>query len=111
MDNPEILSTLDTEDTGRRQTKHKNTTQRRTVNRRATQTPLKPGWISVLAKGKQLMPLVRHPQCYLYIQYVFDINKYQNKVVYDFWSLFGFHGNKFKLLWKESVYNDGHQFQ
>jgi hypothetical protein len=33
MDNPEILATLRTQDTGRRQTKHKNITQRRQIKR------------------------------------------------------------------------------
>jgi len=32
MDNPETLTTLGTQDTGRRQTKHKNTIQHHTEN-------------------------------------------------------------------------------
>jgi hypothetical protein len=33
MDNPETLAALCTQDTGRRQTKHKNTTQNRKLKR------------------------------------------------------------------------------
>ena len=37
--NPETLSTLDTHDIRRRQTKHKSTTQHRKLKRSATRTP------------------------------------------------------------------------
>jgi len=43
VDNQETLVTLSTQDTGRRLTKHKNTTQQRKLNRRATRIPPKTG--------------------------------------------------------------------
>jgi len=43
MTNPETLATLATHDTGRRQTKHKNTTQHKKLKRSATRTHHKPG--------------------------------------------------------------------
>jgi len=43
MDNPETQATLSTRDTGRRQTKHKDTTQHRKLKRWATRTPSKTG--------------------------------------------------------------------
>jgi len=60
MDNPEKLATLGTLDIGQRQAKHKRNTESQkkknlTENRRWTQDP---------AKGKQFLPLVRHPLCY-----------------------------------------------
>jgi hypothetical protein len=31
------------------------------------------GWTQAPAKGKQLLPLIRHPSCFSYSQYVLDI--------------------------------------
>ena len=43
MGNPETLATLDTNHTGRRQTKYKNTKQHKKLKRSATRTHHKPG--------------------------------------------------------------------
>jgi len=85
MDNPETLATLDTQDTGRGQTKHKNTTQKTKKMRNTDHTknttqktkkmsntdPPKMGVNPGARKGYG-MPLVRHPQYYSYSQDMFD---------------------------------------
>jgi hypothetical protein len=56
MDHPETFATLNTQDTRQGQT-NKNTTQNtKTMNN--TNPTKSPG---VLAKGKQFLPLIRHP--------------------------------------------------
>jgi hypothetical protein len=71
MDNPEKLITLDTQDTGRRQTKQKYTKQN--ANKISNTNPTKNlGMNSVSAKDKKILLFIRHPQCYSYGQYVLD---------------------------------------
>ena len=62
MDNPETLATLGSQDTGQRQTKQKNTTQKtkKMSNTDTTKTSGEPMIMDVLAKAKQFMPLIRH---------------------------------------------------
>ena len=67
MNNPEIMTTLCTQDTRRRQTKQKNTTQK--TNKTSNTHPTN---IGLLAKGKQFLPLITHPQCSSYSQNVFN---------------------------------------
>ena len=67
MNNPEIMTTLCTQDTRRRQTKQKNTTQK--TNKTSNTHPTN---IGLLAKGKQFLPLITHPQCSSYSQDVFN---------------------------------------
>jgi len=60
------LATLDTQDTARRQTKHK--TQHRRPKGWATRSPPNiRGWIQVITKGKQFLLLIRYPSSYMYI--------------------------------------------
>jgi len=67
MENPETLATLDTQCTGRGQTKHKNITQK--IKKMCNMDPAKNrGWIQVLAKGKQFLLHIKHMPCYSYIQ-------------------------------------------
>ena len=93
MNNPEILATLVTQDTERRQTKQgairngqprdtgnigytrhrtktnktKNTTQKPTKMRNTDPTKNRE-WTQVLTKGKQFLLLIRHPLCFSYTQ-------------------------------------------
>ena len=87
MQNSETLATLGTQDTGRRQsrdtgnigyTRHRtktnkaNNTTQETKKMRNTDTTKYRGLTQVLMKGKQFMPLIRRPACYLYSTDVFD---------------------------------------
>jgi hypothetical protein len=64
MDNTETLANLDTQDTGRRQAKQKNTRQK-TKQKDGQHRPHQyRGWIQAPAKYKQLLPPTRHPPCY-----------------------------------------------
>ena len=58
------MATLDTQDTGRIQTKQKSQ-HRKLKTRDLTKCRGSP---QVLAKGKQFLLLIRHPPCYSYIQ-------------------------------------------
>ena len=71
MQNPETLATLGTQDTGRRQTKQITQTQE-IKKMRNTDTTKYRGLTDVLAKCKQVMPLIRRPPCYSYSPDVFD---------------------------------------
>ena len=72
--NPETLSTLGTHDTRRRQTKHKNTTQK--TKTMSNMYPTKnPRWTQVLAKCQQPLLLKSHPPCNSYILYIVKLDK------------------------------------
>ena len=64
----EPLAILSIQDTGRRQTKYKNTTQK--LKKMSNMDPTKK---RVSAKGKQFLPLLRNPQSYSCSQDVFYI--------------------------------------
>jgi len=67
MNNPETPATLCAQDTGRRQTKLINTTQRRKLTRWAyTDPPKNRWWTQVLAKGKHFLSRISNPLCYSY---------------------------------------------
>ena len=71
MDNPEILATLGTQDTERRQAKQKNhNTETKKMNK--TDPTKNRQLTQVLAKGKQFFSHIRHPPCYSLSQDVFD---------------------------------------
>jgi hypothetical protein len=71
MDNSKQLPTLGTHGTGRRQ--RKENTQHRILKWWATPNPGNTrGWPQVLAMSKQLVPIIRHSQCYSWCQNVFD---------------------------------------
>jgi hypothetical protein len=67
MQNSETLATLGTQDTERRQTKQNK--QHRKLKRDTTKYQV---LTPVLMTGKQFMPLIRRPACYLYSPDVFD---------------------------------------
>jgi hypothetical protein len=67
MHNSKQLVTLGTQGTERRQ--RKENTQHRILKWWATPIPAK---ALVLAMSKQLLPLIRHSQCYSWCQDVFD---------------------------------------
>jgi hypothetical protein len=85
MNNPETLTTIGTQDTGRRQTKkEENTTQHNTTQKTKIMSNTDPakknrGWTHVLAKGRQFLPVLTHPTCYLYNQDVFHTPIYTKK--------------------------------
>jgi len=56
MDNPETLATLRTQDTGRGQTKHKDSTQKNEKNEH--HGPHQKLGVHVLVKGKQSLSLI-----------------------------------------------------
>jgi hypothetical protein len=64
----EPLAVLSIQDTGRRQTKYKNTTQK--LKKMSNMDPTKK---RVSAKGKQFLPLLRNPKSYSCSQDVFYI--------------------------------------
>ena len=60
MNHPETLIILGTEDTGRSQTKHRNTTQK--AKKMSNTEPSKTwGSTQLFAKGKQFLPLKHEP--------------------------------------------------
>jgi len=67
MDNPETFATLGTQDTERRQTKHKNRKQK-TKKMSKTDLTKNRGGTQALAKGKQFLHLTRHIPCNPYSQ-------------------------------------------
>jgi len=67
MDNPETLTTLGIQDTGRRQTQKQNTTHK--TKKMSNRVPhQKLGLNPCACEGKQFLLLIRHPQCYSYSQ-------------------------------------------
>jgi hypothetical protein len=71
MNNLERVATLGTQYTGRRQPK--STKKNRKLKMMSNTAPTKNrgwGWTQVLLTGKMFMFLIRHPQCYLYSQYI-----------------------------------------
>ena len=74
MDNPETLPTLVTiHRTKTNKAQKHNTTQYKKPKQKNNTDPNKNrGWTQVLAKGKQFLPLIRHPPFYLYSQDVLD---------------------------------------
>ena len=75
MDKSETLITLNTQDTGRRQQnrkKNNETPDTENQKRSATWASHKRGLTQVFVKGKQVLPLIRHPQCYAYSKDVLE---------------------------------------
>ena len=60
MDNPQTLVTLVTQETGRRQTKHKSITQKAKKFSKTEPTKNR-SWTKVLASCNQFLPLIKHP--------------------------------------------------
>ena len=72
MDNPETVTTLNTQDTERRQAKQNAQQTEKISNMDLTKNRW---WTQELAKGKNAVPLIRHPPCYSYRQGVLDTTK------------------------------------
>jgi hypothetical protein len=63
IDIPETLTTLGTQDTWQRQTKHKDTTKHKTEKMRNMDPTKNREITQVLARGKQILSLIRHLPC------------------------------------------------
>jgi len=78
MDNPETLATLGTQDAGRRQTLHKNKTQKIKKMSNTNHTGGEPRFSG---RVKLFMPRTRHTSCYSYSQYVLNTTIHKHSVL------------------------------
>ena len=67
MYNPEISVTLDTQDTGRRQTNQNKSKQQHYIEIETMSNMNSTKKTMVLVKSRQFLLLIRYPSCYSYI--------------------------------------------